>query len=123
MIVALWGRDQLAEDSGVEDSGGWGGDHARVQRPLAGRGGRGARRGRGRRRRRSLRPGAETFWGGYSGAFADPEGHAVGGRPQPALDTRRRRLGQPLGSGFSLNSAFRGCGASKSGDRLKPVPT
>ena len=25
MIVALWGRDQLAEDSGVEDPGGWGG--------------------------------------------------------------------------------------------------
>ena len=25
MIIALWGRDQLAEDSGVEDSGGWGG--------------------------------------------------------------------------------------------------
>src|SRR4051794_41629207 len=25
MIVALWGRDQLAEDTLVEDSGGWGG--------------------------------------------------------------------------------------------------
>src|SRR5262249_49085501 len=25
MIVGLWGRDQLAEDSGVEDNGGWGG--------------------------------------------------------------------------------------------------
>ena len=25
MIVALWGRDQLAADSGVEDTGGWGG--------------------------------------------------------------------------------------------------
>src|SRR5712691_7334053 len=25
MIVALWGREQLAEDSGVQDSGGWGG--------------------------------------------------------------------------------------------------
>src|ERR1044072_7530331 len=25
MVVALWGRDQLAEDSVVEDSGGWGG--------------------------------------------------------------------------------------------------
>jgi len=22
-----------------------------------------------------LRPGAETFWGGYSGLFADPDGH------------------------------------------------
>ena len=25
MIVALWGREQLAEDSVVEDAGGWGG--------------------------------------------------------------------------------------------------
>ena len=25
MIVALWGRDQLAEDTGVADSGEWGG--------------------------------------------------------------------------------------------------
>src|SRR6187431_1156306 len=25
MIIALWGRDQLEEDSGVEDAGGWGG--------------------------------------------------------------------------------------------------
>jgi hypothetical protein len=25
MIVALWGRGQLAEDSGVQDGGGWGG--------------------------------------------------------------------------------------------------
>ena len=25
MVFALWGRDQLAEDSGVEDGGGWGG--------------------------------------------------------------------------------------------------
>jgi uncharacterized glyoxalase superfamily protein PhnB len=22
------------------------------------------------------RPGAETFWGGYSGVFIDPDGHA-----------------------------------------------
>ena len=25
MVFALWGRDQLAEDSTVDDSGGWGG--------------------------------------------------------------------------------------------------
>ncbi len=25
MVVALWGRDRLAQDSGVEDAGGWGG--------------------------------------------------------------------------------------------------
>jgi uncharacterized glyoxalase superfamily protein PhnB len=72
--VALWGRDQLAEDTGVEDAGGWGGitlayntrspeEVDAVLEQAAGAGGT------------VLRRGAETFWGGYSGAFADPEGH------------------------------------------------
>jgi uncharacterized protein len=75
MIVALWGREQLAEDSAVEDSGGWGGitpayngrSPAEVDAVLAeaeAAGGTIPRRG------------AETFWGGYSGVFVDPEGHA-----------------------------------------------
>jgi catechol 2,3-dioxygenase-like lactoylglutathione lyase family enzyme len=75
MIVALWGRAELAEDSGVEDSGGWGGitlahnvrSPAEVDAVIAEAAAAGAT---------ILRPGAETFWGGYSGAFADPEGHA-----------------------------------------------
>jgi predicted lactoylglutathione lyase len=74
MIVALWGRDQLAEDSCVADSGGWGGitvaynarspeevDEVLAQAEAAG--GTVPRRG------------AETFWGGYSGVFLDPDGH------------------------------------------------
>ena len=75
MIVALWGRDQLAEDSGTEDSGGWGGvtlaynarSPADVDAVLAEADAAGAT---------IARSGAETFWGGYSGAFIDPEGHA-----------------------------------------------
>ena len=75
MIVALWGREQLAEDSGVEDAGGWGGitlahnvrSPAEVDAVIAEAEAAGAT---------ISRPGAETFWGGYSGAFADPEGHA-----------------------------------------------
>jgi predicted lactoylglutathione lyase len=75
MIVSLWGRERLAEDSGVEDSGGWGGitlaHNARspeeVDEVLAEAEAAGAT---------ITRPGAETFWGGYSGAFVDPEGHA-----------------------------------------------
>jgi catechol 2,3-dioxygenase-like lactoylglutathione lyase family enzyme len=74
MIVALWGRDQLAEDTAIEDSGGWGGvtlayntrsleEVDRVLAEVEPAGGT------------VLRPGGETFWGGYSGAFADPEGH------------------------------------------------
>jgi predicted lactoylglutathione lyase len=74
MIVALWGRDQLAEDSGVEDSGGWGGItlayNARspdeVDAVIAEAERAGAQ---------IARYGAETFWGGYSGVFVDPDGH------------------------------------------------
>ena len=75
MIVALWGRDQLAEDSGVEDGGGWGGvtlaynarSPADVDAVIAEAEAAGAT---------IPRHGAETFWGGYSGAFVDPDGHA-----------------------------------------------
>jgi predicted lactoylglutathione lyase len=75
MIVALWGREQLAEDSGVEDAGGWGGitlahnvrSPAEVDAVFAEAEAAGAT---------ISRPGAETFWGGYSGAFTDPDGHA-----------------------------------------------
>jgi uncharacterized protein len=74
MIVALWGRDQLEEDTAVEDSGGWGGvtlaynarSSAEVDSVLAEAEAAGAT---------IARPGAETFWGGYSGVFVDPEGH------------------------------------------------
>ena len=74
MIVALWGRDQLAEDSGMTDSGGWGGvtlahnvgSPAEVDAVIAEAEAAGAT---------IARPGAETFWGGYSGAFIDPDGH------------------------------------------------
>src|SRR5262245_56099858 len=74
MIVALWSRDQLAADSGVEDGGGWGGvtpaynarspqevDTVIEEARVAGA--------------RIAREGAATFWGGYSGVFVDPDGH------------------------------------------------
>lgn len=74
MIVALWDRAQLAKDSCVEDRGGWGGltlalnlgspeevdaviEEAREAGGTIGR-----------------EP-AETFWGGYSAIFHDPDGH------------------------------------------------
>ncbi len=74
MIVALWGRDKLAEDSVVTDGGGWGGvtlahcvaSPAEVDDILAAAEAAGATIGR---------PGATTFWGGYSGIFIDPDGH------------------------------------------------
>jgi len=74
MVVALWRRDKLAEDSVVQDNGGWGGitlaynvgSPAEVDEALAQAKAAGATIGR---------PGAETFWGGYSGVFIDPDGH------------------------------------------------
>lgn len=75
MIVALWDRARLAEDTVVDDSGGWGGvtlayntrSPAEVDAVLAEAEAAGAT---------IPRRGAETFWGGYSGVFVDPDGHA-----------------------------------------------
>jgi uncharacterized protein len=74
MIVALWDRSKLADDSGVKDSGGWGGvtlahnvrSPEEVDAVLA----EAARAGA-----TIPRYGAATFWGGYSGVFIDPDGH------------------------------------------------
>jgi catechol 2,3-dioxygenase-like lactoylglutathione lyase family enzyme len=74
MILALWGREKLAEDSVVEDGGGWGGvalaynvrSTAEVDAVLAE-----AQAAGGSVRRQ----GGPTSWGGYNGVFADPEGH------------------------------------------------
>jgi len=74
MVVALWSRAELAADSGVEDTGGWGGitlahnvrSPEEVDAVLA----------EARRAGASIaRDGAATFWGGYSGVFLDPDGH------------------------------------------------
>jgi uncharacterized protein len=74
-IVALWDRARLAEDTVVSDSGGWGGitlahnvrSPEEVDAVLEEARAAGAT---------IARPGAETFWGGYSGVFVDPDGHA-----------------------------------------------
>jgi catechol 2,3-dioxygenase-like lactoylglutathione lyase family enzyme len=74
MIVGLWSREQLAEDSGVTDSGGWGGvtlahnvrSPAEVDTVMATAEQAGAT---------IARRAGGTFWGGYSGVFHDPDGH------------------------------------------------
>jgi uncharacterized protein len=74
MIVALWSRAELTADSGMRDSGGWGGvtlahnvrSPAEVDAVIEEARAAGAT---------IARPGAETFWGGYSGVFVDPDGH------------------------------------------------
>jgi uncharacterized protein len=75
LVVALWDRAKLAADSTVDDGGGWGGitlahnvrSPEEVDAVLAEAEAAGATIGR---------PGAPTFWGGYSGVFLDPDGHA-----------------------------------------------
>jgi predicted lactoylglutathione lyase len=74
LIVGLWDRGALAEDSGVEDRGGWGGvtlahnvrSPAEVDAVVEEARAAGAT---------VAREPAETFWGGYSGLFLDPDGH------------------------------------------------
>jgi catechol 2,3-dioxygenase-like lactoylglutathione lyase family enzyme len=74
MIVALWGRDQLAEDSGVEDSGGWGGVTLAYNTRSPEEVDAVIEEARAAGARIAKEP-AATFWGGYSGAFVDPDGH------------------------------------------------
>ena len=74
VVVGLWGRAQLAEDSGVDDPGGFGGialaynvgSTEEVDATLAEAKRAGAE---------IVRAGVPTFWGGYSGVFHDPDGH------------------------------------------------
>jgi uncharacterized protein len=74
MVVSLWDRGKLAEDSVVTDGGGWGGvalayntrSNEEVDEVIEEARAAGATIGR--------EPG-ETFYGGYSGIFIDPDGH------------------------------------------------
>jgi predicted lactoylglutathione lyase len=74
MIVALWDRAKLAEDSGVSDDGGWGGVALaqNVDSPDAVDAVVASARAAGAT---VTREAAATFWGGYSGVFVDPDGH------------------------------------------------
>jgi catechol 2,3-dioxygenase-like lactoylglutathione lyase family enzyme len=74
MVLALWSRASLAEDSVMIDEGGWGGitlahnvgSPEEVDAVLEEARAAGATIGR---------EGAPTFWGGYSGVFVDLDGH------------------------------------------------
>jgi uncharacterized protein len=74
MVVALWDRARLAEDSCVEDAPGWGGvtlavnfgSPEEVDAVIEQARSAGVQIGR--------EP-ADTFWGGYSAVFLDPDGH------------------------------------------------
>lgn len=74
MVLGLWSRAELAQDSGVIDAGGWGGvtlaynvsspeevDEVIEEARLAGA--------------TIVREPVKVFWGGYSGVFCDLDGH------------------------------------------------
>jgi hypothetical protein len=74
MILALWDRAKLGNDSSVKDGGGWGGvtmahnvtTPEAVDQVLAEAEAAGAT---------IARAAFATSWGGYSGVFLDPDGH------------------------------------------------
>ncbi|MEU8076325.1 VOC family protein [Catellatospora citrea] len=76
IAVVLWGRDKVAADAGVADPGedGFGGvclahnvrSRAEVDAIMAVAAGAGAT---------VTKDATETFYGGYAGFFADPDGH------------------------------------------------
>lgn len=74
MVLSLWDRARLAEDSGVQDAGGWGGVTLALN--LASPAEVDATIEQARRAGAVIaREPGETFWGGYSAVFIDPEGH------------------------------------------------
>ncbi len=74
VIVALWDRGKLATDSGVEDSSGWGGVTLAYNVNAPEEVDRVIEQSRAAGAAIPREPG-ETFWGGYSGVFVDPDGH------------------------------------------------
>ena len=75
MVLALWGREALAQDAHLSDVGsGFGGialaynarSREEVDAVLAEAKAAGAK---------ILKPAEDAFWGGYTGYFADPDGH------------------------------------------------
>jgi catechol 2,3-dioxygenase-like lactoylglutathione lyase family enzyme len=94
IVLALFGRDALADDANLgarRRAGDWDGvtlaqnvdSRDQVDRALADAVAAGAT---------LLKPAQEVFWGGYSGYFADPDGHVweVAHNPFWPLDERGR---------------------------------
>lgn len=74
MVLALWDRARLAEDSCVQDARGWGGVTLALNVASREEVDRVTEEARAAGATIAREPG-ETFWGGYDSAFIDPEGH------------------------------------------------
>ena len=74
IALSLWGRAELASDAEMPDGSGWGGvalAHNARSRPGVDEILEEARAAGAR----IMKHARETFWGGYVGYFADPDGH------------------------------------------------
>jgi catechol 2,3-dioxygenase-like lactoylglutathione lyase family enzyme len=74
MVFALWDRDRLAEDSGVVQGSGYGGVTLAYNARSPGEVDTVMAEARTAGGEITREPG-ETFWGGYSGVFVDPDGY------------------------------------------------
>jgi hypothetical protein len=89
IVLALWARASLAEDAGIADSGSRFGGIA-LAHNVRGRGDVDALLDEAERAGgRILKPAADAVWGGYTGYFADPDGHLweVAWNPHFAMET------------------------------------
>ena len=76
LVFALWGRDALAEDAGVEPSG-KGFANISLAHNVRSKDAVDATLKEARKAGATiLKPGTTTSWGGYLGYFADPDGFA-----------------------------------------------
>ena len=87
LIVTLWGREKLAADTGVADSGGWGGITLAHNVSSAEEVDRVIEQARAAGARIAREP-ATTFYGGYAGVFLDPDGHPWEVAHNPSLPLR-----------------------------------
>ena len=87
LVVSLWSRNKLAEDSGITDPGGWGGmalahnvgSREDVDRVMEEARAAGAT---------ISREADDTSWGGYTGVFLDPDGHPWEVAHNPGFELR-----------------------------------
>ncbi|MGE0023811.1 MAG: CoA-binding protein [Hyphomicrobium sp.] len=107
VVLALWGRSNLAGDAGVASAGSGfrsvavahnvraEGDVARVLAEAKAAGGK------------VIKPSEKAFWGGQSGYFADPDGHLweVAYNPFMPLDAAGRVMLPPAGPPAGMSDA------------------
>ena len=73
--MVLWHQDKLADDAGVPPAGDVGFRGVALAQNVRDRAGVDAVLAEAEAAGATVRPATETFYGGYAGYFADPDGH------------------------------------------------